>query len=102
MGDEHRGPVRGKTGYEAESVLQQSLRTVDDWRRGTASGGGAACKADASGASGHVTAKPSICGWDAFCPTGISSGDSNMTYSGQCLCGAIRYQLSGEPKVVAL
>jgi hypothetical protein len=25
-----------------------------------------------------------------------------MTYSGQCLCGAIRYQLSGEPKVVAL
>ena len=25
-----------------------------------------------------------------------------MTYSGQCQCGAIRYQLSGEPKVVAL
>ncbi|MCB1959568.1 MAG: GFA family protein [Rhodocyclaceae bacterium] len=25
-----------------------------------------------------------------------------MSYSGQCLCGAIRYQLSGEPKVVAL
>lgn len=25
-----------------------------------------------------------------------------MTYAGQCLCGAIRYRLSGEPKVVAL
>ena len=25
-----------------------------------------------------------------------------MTYSGQCSCGAIGYQLSGEPKVVAL
>ena len=25
-----------------------------------------------------------------------------MTRSGQCLCGAIRYQLSGEPKSVAL
>ena len=25
---------------------------------------------DASGASGHVTAKPSICGWDAFCKSG--------------------------------
>ncbi len=25
-----------------------------------------------------------------------------MTYSGQCLCGAIRYRLSGEPKVVTL
>ena len=25
-----------------------------------------------------------------------------MTYAGQCLCGAIRYHLSGEPKVVAL
>lgn len=25
-----------------------------------------------------------------------------MNYSGQCLCGAIRYQLTGEPKVVAL
>ncbi|MFM9967399.1 MAG: GFA family protein, partial [Burkholderiales bacterium] len=25
-----------------------------------------------------------------------------MTYSGQCLCGAIRYQLSGEPKAAAL
>jgi len=26
---------------------------------------------DASGASGHVTAKPSICGWDAFCKFGV-------------------------------
>jgi hypothetical protein len=25
-----------------------------------------------------------------------------VNYYGQCLCGAIRYQLSGEPKVVAL
>jgi hypothetical protein len=25
-----------------------------------------------------------------------------MNYYGQCLCGAIRYQLAGEPKVVAL
>ena len=25
-----------------------------------------------------------------------------MTYSGRCLCGAIAYQLSGEPNVVAL
>lgn len=25
-----------------------------------------------------------------------------MAYSGQCLCGAIRYQLAGEPDVVAL
>ena len=25
-----------------------------------------------------------------------------MSYSGQCLCGAIRYQLSGEPTVVAI
>lgn len=24
-----------------------------------------------------------------------------MTYSGQCMCGAIRYQLAGEPNVVA-
>ena len=26
---------------------------------------------DASGASGHVTAKPSICGWGAFCKSGV-------------------------------
>lgn len=26
---------------------------------------------DASGASGHVTAKPSICGWGAFCQFGV-------------------------------
>lgn len=25
-----------------------------------------------------------------------------MTYSGQCLCGAIRYQVTGEPRVTAL
>ena len=25
-----------------------------------------------------------------------------MTYSGQCLCGAIRYQLEGEPKAVSV
>ena len=25
-----------------------------------------------------------------------------MTYTGQCHCGAVRYQLSGEPKVVSL
>lgn len=25
-----------------------------------------------------------------------------MTFAGQCLCGAIRYELSGAPKVVAL
>ena len=25
---------------------------------------------DAFGASGHVTAKPSICDWDAFCKSG--------------------------------
>ena len=25
-----------------------------------------------------------------------------MTHSGQCLCGAIRYQLSGEPRAVTL
>jgi hypothetical protein len=29
---------------------------------------------DASGASGHVTAKPSICGWDAFCKSGVYAG----------------------------
>lgn len=26
---------------------------------------------DASGASGHVTAKPSICEWGAFCKSGV-------------------------------
>jgi hypothetical protein len=26
---------------------------------------------DASGASGHVTVKPSICGWRAFCKSGV-------------------------------
>jgi hypothetical protein len=26
---------------------------------------------DASGASGHVTAKSSICGWGAFCKSGV-------------------------------
>jgi len=26
---------------------------------------------DASGASGHVTVKPSICGWGAFCKSGV-------------------------------
>lgn len=25
-----------------------------------------------------------------------------MTYSGQCMCGAIRYELAGKPKAVAL
>ena len=60
---EAQGEIAGrrtKTGYEAEFVHKQSLRTVCDWRRIGASGTGAACKADAFGTSGHVTAKSSI------------------------------------------
>jgi len=28
-----------------------------------------------------VTAKPSICGWGAFCPTGISFGHKSGVYA---------------------
>jgi hypothetical protein len=33
---------------------------------------------------------------------GPTKGVFIMTYSGHCLCGAIRYQLAGEPDVVAV
>jgi len=36
---------------------------------------------DASGASGQVTAKPAICGWGAFCPTGTSVGRKSGVYA---------------------
>jgi len=54
---------------------------------------------DASGASGHVTAKPSICGWGAFCKSGVyavkvtcltpgdlsgASGDRSWVPSNRC------------------
>ena len=56
---------------------EQSLRTVCDWRRIAASGTWAACKADAFGTSGHVTARYSIynaggdTGKGAFCKSGV-------------------------------
>ena len=52
---------------------------------------------DASGASGHVTAKPSLCGWGAFCKSGVYARIASCLTTGD-LSGALEARLGvGRP-----
>ena len=53
---------------------------------------------DASGASGHVTTKPSICGWDAFCKSGVYAAKVTCLTPGD-LPGACRRSKLGAERL---
>ena len=43
---------------------------------------------DATGASGHVNTKPSICKWDAFCKSGVYARKDSCLTTGDLPCVA--------------
>ena len=45
---------------------------------------------DAPGASGHVTAKPSICGWGAFGKSGVYAAKVTGLTPGDLSCGTLK------------
>ena len=82
---------RTETGYEAEPGHKQFSGLFVPGE-GLSRWLGAACKANAFGTSGHVTAKSSICtdgtttGWGAFCKSGVYARKVSCLTAGDLPC----------------